>query len=167
METQVPLAEQVLDDAIERERQRRLSQRQESVHSSLSEQSSWVERKSNAALAFDSAKSTSTTASQVQHCAVHPVQQIRQAEAIWLPQGSADPAFHSAEHLDTLQSFLEGVQPSLPAFPLQVQWTTAALQRVARTMVGKAAGPDHWTSDSLLLLPDARWSAGISFFVPV
>jgi hypothetical protein len=52
-----------------------------------------------------------------------------------------------------------GVQPSLPTFPLQVQWTIPALQRVARTIVGKAAGPDNWTSDSLLLLPDAWWSA--------
>ena len=172
METQVPLAEQVLDDAIECERQSRLSKWQESVHSSVSKQSSWIKRKSNSALAFDSAESTSTTASQVQQFAVHPVQQIRHAEAIWFPQWSADPAFHFAKHLETLQSFLHRVQPSLPTFPFQVQWTPSALKRVARTMVGKAAGPDHWTSDSLLLLPDAWWSAfaqlwDISFFVPV
>ena len=159
VETQVPFAEQVLEDATASERRNRLSQWQESVSSRLSKQSTWIKRKSNSALALDSAASTYTDASQVQQFAVHPVQQIRQEEEVWLLQWSADPAVHSAEHLDNLRNFLEGVQPSLPTFPLQVQWTVTALQRVARTMVGKAAGPDHWTSDSLLLLPDAWWSA--------
>jgi|OrbCmetagenome_4_1107370.scaffolds.fasta_scaffold168714_1 hypothetical protein len=60
----------------------------------------------NSALALDSAATTYTDASQVQQFAVHPVQQIRQAEEVWLQQWSADPAVHSAEHLDNLRNFL-------------------------------------------------------------
>ena len=134
MEKQVDLAETVLADACNGERQRRLSQWQASISSSLSKQSSWIKRKSNIALALDSAASTPTEVSNTQQFAGHPVQQIRQAEVIWLPQWC------------DLQTFLEGVQPRLPNFSLQVEWSTAALQRVAKTMVGKAAGPDHWTA---------------------
>jgi len=72
----------------------------------LSKQSSWIKRKSNSALALDSAATTYTDAPQVQQFAVHPVQQIRQAEDVWLQQWSADPAVHSAEHLDNLRNFL-------------------------------------------------------------
>eukprot|EP00435_Cladocopium_sp_Y103_P032789 s919_g8.t1 len=160
MEHQVPLLEQVLMEAVQSERQQRLSQWQGSVESSLCKQSAWIKRKSNIALALGSTSSTSSsTAQQVRHVAIHPVQQIKQAEEIWLRHWSADPAANTVEYLDRLQRFIADAQPGAPAYQVDVPWNASVLQQVARTMAGKAAGPDHWQTDTLLLLPDTWWDA--------
>eukprot|EP00435_Cladocopium_sp_Y103_P019872 s2089_g4.t2 len=160
MEHQVPLLEQVLMEAVQSERQQRLSQWQESVESSLCKQSAWIKRKSNIALALGSTSSTSSsTAQQVRHIAIHPVQQIKQAEEIWLRHWSADPAANTEDDLDSLQRFIADAHPCAPAYQVDVPWNASVLQQVARKMAGKAAGPDHWQTDKLLLLPDTWWDA--------
>ena len=71
--------------------------------------------------------------------------EIKQAEAAWLPQWTAA----APEVLDQSMVEVRQLLDSLPAFPehaFDISWTADALMRIAKRVIRKASGPDHWTA---------------------
>ncbi|CAE7891678.1 unnamed protein product [Symbiodinium sp. KB8] len=86
--------------------------------------------------------------------AVHPLRMIEQATAEWLPRWtqrcSADP--------EAVRNVLQHL-PALPQHSVTFDFSGDQLRRIARTMVGKAPGPDGWSVEAWLLLPEGFWSS--------
>ena len=88
--------------------------------------------------------------------AVHPVHVVADAEQEWMRRWACDA---SACDLDAVSRILTSV-PSCP--PLQ-DWkpdlSGPTLHKIAKSMQGKAAGPDAWQIEDFLLLPEDFWHA--------
>ncbi|CAE7672255.1 unnamed protein product [Symbiodinium pilosum] len=88
--------------------------------------------------------------------AVHPVRVVAEAEQEWMRRWECDS---SACNVDAVSRMLTAV----PLYPPLRDWkpdlSGPMLFKVAKSMKGKAAGPDSWRIEDFLLLPEDFWHA--------
>ena len=117
---------------------------------------SWVKKRANLVGELGrSPPSLSAFENQQFECGILPVNVIRDAETEWMARWGQLTEASQCEDVNKLLA-------DLPRFS-EVSWeccfTAQALQKSARAMVGSAAGPDQWSVEAWLCLPEPFWEA--------
>ena len=158
-ELHVELVADIVGQAAEAYKRCKLQEWADRLKPDPQRQGAWLKKKSNAAVAFDSAPQAPVPPDHFHGSAVHPVQVISAAESKWIPLWTCPDELESEDATSRVQDLLEFApkleQASLP----EVSWSGSSLLRLARRMVGKASGPDAWEAAHWLLLPATWWDA--------
>ena len=146
----LPLVTRLLDEAETAWREDCLSQWRLRVASSLSDARGWVKERAAARCRPDTCPAKSPA--QVRRVAIHPQRVLDDAEASWGKEWTKKEV-----QLDQFVSLFD-LLPHLDAPNFDSCLSADDLIRSAKSMKGRAAGPDGWTSDSLLCLPVQFWT---------
>lgn len=122
----------------------------------LAKQIAWSKRRRN----FQNLVAADPAPSTMRLRAVHPATILQEQQKVWSSIWSAD----APPDVSPLQHLLRLCGGAWPSRDISVEWHASVLLEIARSMTGKADGPDSWNAEAFRLLPLHWWQCFASLW---